>query len=538
MGLHNILVITIIGIIILIQFNIFTKTKKGIQLLKTIFPSDSNMVLAIHKENKTIVNKGDYNQYLKETKDIFDSIKKYENQLQYATNDEEYEVIKTEIDSLRRRTVALKNFESDNSCRNTIVNSINNYLIKNKNTTSDFNLIKDIVDRNVDSLEQEVHSQIPIPLYLGLVGTMAGIIIGIGYLAFSGSLSALINSTESSNVGEGINALFSGVALAMIASICGIILTTYSTWIVKGATRENEENKHNFLSWMQAELLPVISNDAITALGRMTDNLNQFNSTFSKNANDLTNSLKLVKETSVEQANLLTTLQNIDVKKMATANALVYEKLSASTLQIEKLADYISNINTYLSEVRQLTEKINDAQARTQLIEEMATYFKGERANLDKISSVVSHSIGEADNQLQSSVANFKQSLSDQYGALIKHADEERQRFEKVADQQQETLSKKVTQLDTLEKEIKNLSNIKSGIENFEKSIEKQNRKIEDLTEAIKVLASSKTGGTSLLLLPEPIKIAAIVAVSIIVLFCLFGLISSIVNFYHYIFGF
>lgn len=528
MNIHYLFVILVIIVILVFQIKIFVKTRKDIRLLKTIFPRDSSTTYSIHKENRTIVGKTIYETYQKQKKEDSKLIKKLKLELSNTIDENECESIKSKIECLKKQTICLK-FKRDNSCGNTIVDSINNYLIKNKNTTSDFYLIKDIVDRNVDTLEQEINSQVPIPLYLGLAGTMAGIIIGVGYLSFSGGLSDLINSTSAqSNVGEGINALFGGVAVAMVASICGILLTTILTWLLKNAISENEQNKHNFLSWMQAELLPVISNDAISALGRMTENLNAFNTTFSENAKDLTTSLKLVKETSEDQANLLITLQNIDVKKMATANALVYEKMAASTLQIETLAGYISNIKSYLLEVRQLTEKINDAQERTKLIEEMATYFKGERANLDKISSVVSHSIGEADNQLQNSVAAFKQSLSEQYGALIKHADDERQRFEKVVDQQQESLKTKVNQLDVLEKEIKNLSDIKTGISNFEKSIEKQNRKIEELTDAIKTLAGTKSGSAGLFLLPKSVKITAIIVSSIVALFCLLGLINHI----------
>src|SRR5690606_28850043 len=60
-----------------------------------------------------------------------------------------------------------------------ILFSVNNYLIRNRGAASDFNLIKDIVERNTDAVEEDINSSIGIPLYLGLMGTMMGIVIGL-----------------------------------------------------------------------------------------------------------------------------------------------------------------------------------------------------------------------------------------------------------------------------------------------------------------------------------------------------------------------
>lgn len=60
-----------------------------------------------------------------------------------------------------------------------IINATNGYLIRNKGAVSDFNLIKDIVDRNIDTVDDEISNQLALPLYLGLMGTMIGIVIGL-----------------------------------------------------------------------------------------------------------------------------------------------------------------------------------------------------------------------------------------------------------------------------------------------------------------------------------------------------------------------
>ena len=138
----------------------------------------------------------------------------------------------------------IPNYESDNEVRNTIIASINNYLDRNNSSTSDFQLIKDIVDRNCDAADDEIQTQIPVPLYCGLMGTMLGIIVGILYLWLSGDLDALLGGNATvGNGAEGIKALLGGVALAMISSIVGIALTTYGSWQAKQVKSEEESAK-------------------------------------------------------------------------------------------------------------------------------------------------------------------------------------------------------------------------------------------------------------------------------------------------------
>ena len=87
-----------------------------------------------------------------------------------------------------------------------IEQAINAYLLKNKGATGDFLLIKDIVERYCDAKREEIETQLPMPLYMGLMGTMLGIIIGIGYIAIASGFSAFIEKPSDS-----IGALMGGV---------------------------------------------------------------------------------------------------------------------------------------------------------------------------------------------------------------------------------------------------------------------------------------------------------------------------------------
>jgi len=109
----------------------------------------------------------------------------------------------------------IRSDEENNPIVKKILHSVNTYLLRNKGAVSDFNLIKDVVDRNTDAVDEEINNLLPIPLYLGLVGTMMGIVIGL----------FLMPSISDENFDKAIDTLIGGVKIAMIASFVGLLLT-------------------------------------------------------------------------------------------------------------------------------------------------------------------------------------------------------------------------------------------------------------------------------------------------------------------------
>ena len=160
--------------------------------------------------------------------------------------------------------------EADAASLNTLVNknrqsSINKYLGNNKGSIIDFQLLKDAVDRHCDSVEDDINVQTPVPLYCGLAGTMLGVIIGLASLLFTNSIYSLMTGSTTgataSGAATGVSDLLSGVALAMIASVCGIGLTTCNSLLFKKYKLEQEKGKNTFLAWMQSKLLPELPSD-------------------------------------------------------------------------------------------------------------------------------------------------------------------------------------------------------------------------------------------------------------------------------------
>ena len=275
----------------------------------------------------------------------------------------------------------------------------------------------------------------------------------------------------------------------------GIALTTAGSWKAKKVIAYEESNKHQFLSWMQAELLPAMNTDAASAMQTMVENLSSFNATFANNTKELNNSLSLVAEATKGQAEILNGINSLKINRIATANIEVYDKLKKCTTEIGHLAEFLQMTQEYLANVRALNGKLDDLDNRYRMIEDMAIFFKQERANVEKISGIIAYSMGEADTAFNKSISILKESITTQNDTLIQHMVEQNQRLIRVMDEQQSTLESKGREIDKLMTELSQLGDVKRAISNLEKATTEQNKKIGSLVQSISELARIKTTG-------------------------------------------
>ena len=319
-------------------------------------------------------------------------------------------------------------------------------------------LIKDIVERYCDTKHEEIETQLPIPLYMGLMGTMLGIIIGIGYIAIVSGFSAFIENPSGS-----IGALMGGVAIAMIASFIGIVLTTYGSWSAKNASSEVENDKNQFYTWIQTELLPVLGGTE-NSLMRLQENLLKFNRSFSTNTTKLDKALQRVETSYENQIELMQTIQQLDVKRMATANISVLRELQACTPQLERFSQYMHSVNEYISQVNTLNDAINSQMNRTQLIERMGTFFELEVKDIEQRKAAISQAVGTVDDRLQQTLhslqENADKSMQEMSEALIR----KQNIFNKALDEQQEIFKRKIQENGNVLDELKKLNDVALAI--------------------------------------------------------------------------
>jgi hypothetical protein len=398
-----------------------------------------------------------------------------------------------------------------------IISSINKYLSNNKGAVSDFHLIKDIVDRNCDAKEEEIQAQIPVPLYLGLVGAMAGILIGILYLWLSGGLRNLLTA-GSDTAAQGVEALLGGVALAMASSICGIILTTRGSLKVKREKVRVEAYKNDFLSWMQAELLPSLSNDTAQTLERLSQNLKNFNTDFASNTKEFKNTTLTVTSSYQNLENVLVVLNKLKITEIASANIEVYEKLQSCTNEIGKLGSYLQGVNRYQANTADAIEKMQMFFARgveqidginlgvknamERFSENTDAYLKNLQEKLNGQTLEVYNATAQQQAALQEHFGaifnTLVAALKEQNDALQKHFEAASAQIQLSTNEQQEIFKQKLNETTALVDELKNLSAVKSSMSELLKATNEQNKKLDRVADAIEKMLKKEKKTTSM----------------------------------------
>jgi hypothetical protein len=422
--------------------------------------------------------------------------------------------------------------EYQNPILDVIIDSINNYLSNNKGAVSDFHIIKDIVDRNCDAAEEEINTQVPIPLYYGLMGTMAGILIGVGFLVAGGGLDELLGAGGATGNGvSGIQTLMGGVALAMVSSIIGILLTTIGSFVVKNGKATIEKNKNIFLSWMQAELLPILSADTAGTLVKLTQNLSDFNEAFSSNTQELKETLQQVNASYQSQAEILAAINKMKITKIASANIEVYDKLKNCTDEIGYFSLYLKGVNEYIANVNSLNEKLDRNEARTKAIEEMGAFFKAEVKQIEARKGAISAAVGTVDATLQNALTQLKENADAQFNTLNQATVTQTEKLGRAINEQQTALQKKLEEVPVIVAELKNLTAVKMSMEKLAKASLEQNKKINTLAKEIKALAEVKAAGGSVkLTIPFWLKMVAVVGGGSVAIYYVFSILSTIVK--------
>jgi hypothetical protein len=463
-------------VIVIFQVTLFLKTKIKIGEFKRSIPDTDKISVTDHLLTNIQIDEFVRNGTLRDAQDFSHdnhSLIFSENDGDILQQDEQGLEPVNELKKYKIKMVEAKSSETP-VFRNILL-SLNKYLVRNRHSAADFNLIKDIVERNTDSLEDEINLTLSTPLYLGLMGTMLGIVIGLF------SMSDLVNGTISDNeLSGGIAILLGSVKIAMIASFVGLALTIYNSAIIfKGTKYRLEEKKNALYTFIQVELLPTLNQGIGATFESLQRNLSRFNEKFDTNLDRLSNVFDKNYESLLLYKDLLKELDESKVSEMTKYNVQVLKELNVSVMHFEKFNALFANVNKYLNGTYQLTDKTNELLDRTSNFEAIAKTIEGslhdngrltrfltehfEQLNNHKQmvdASVVNVSFGIKDTfaELKNSVINSSRELGiettlrtvENKKVFQDFAEDLRTAFEKQSDAFKETLEEKKTNLDYL----------------------------------------------------------------------------------------
>lgn len=377
-----------------------------------------------------------------------------------------------------------------------IVKTINNYLKKNKGGAADFHLIKDIVERHTDSIDEEINHKLPVPIYLGLMGTVLGIIIGLFSLNFQ--FDPATNSLNGELFVNSVSGLINGVKLAMICSFVGLLLTTFlSSWRYMGAKSKLEAQKNAFYDFIQTRLLPQMTKDATSTILALQSNLEKFNTSFEENIKDFGGIMDEIHTAFDSQVALQKELKKMDLTQVANLNANVLVQLRNSMTEFEKFTQYLGQMNSFVHSTAKLTDSINDQLQRTEAVETITNAMQDNiqknqlvmeklRVFLERVNEqeAVVTAAGEIDSTMAQAIEELKAHAQEQINSIRTYTTEATEDLHDLVTSERGHLRKldNLGKLDELDKLVSAITSMKEDNRTMNSALE---NKIETLAHAV-----------------------------------------------------
>ena len=154
-----------------------------------------------------------------------------------------------------------------------LIKEINNYLFKTKGT-SDYEFIRNKVERKLNMRYDQSTVHLAFPTYLGLMGTFFGVFIGITAFIFGFDNASGVTDNSIRN-------LLTGVLVSMLTSLCGLFLTTRNNHFAGEARKKIEDDKNEFYDFIQTEVTKTASASLVSAIGKLHDTVDKFEPAFS-----------------------------------------------------------------------------------------------------------------------------------------------------------------------------------------------------------------------------------------------------------------
>ncbi|WP_242927189.1 hypothetical protein [Pontibacter vulgaris] len=246
-----------------------------------------------------------------------------------------------------------------------IIRNTNEYLKRNKGAAADFEILKDVSERYAEAMDNEVQSTIATPLYVGLLGTFSGVIIGLSSLIWSGvGTDETGAATGAFITDQNIPSFLFGVLIAMSGSFLGLLLTLLGNNALKNARSTRDRNKNGYYTFLQTHLLPKLNSDMAASLGNLKSVLDSFNKDFLDKVLGFRPIVDSLSENIRIQKEFIQKLDEIGFTQMANANLQVFDKLKESEQLFQNFMNYQVALNESVRKGGELTHNIEQVLSR------------------------------------------------------------------------------------------------------------------------------------------------------------------------------
>jgi len=244
--------------------------------------------------------------------------------------------------------ISLSTTNGENSEYDAMIDRVNDYIMANRRYSGDFALIRQIVEERIQSLKDSLEPNLSTPLYIGLLGTFAGIITGL--------LTLVILNISA----EEIDKFMIGVSGGLLASASGLGLTIFTSGRYKRAKDENDIDLGEFLEYLRRDILPDLQENMSSNMASLQSNLAKFNDEFSVNIDQFKGTISLVTDNVDGQTKLLKTLSSAKIVKLAEANEVVFSKINENAEIFGRFTEYQQAVNHSAVNLVELFENISE----------------------------------------------------------------------------------------------------------------------------------------------------------------------------------
>lgn len=201
---------------------------------------------------------------------FIDALKKFYEVSFIFSKDIKYRKKETDLAGI---STIRKNGKVTSPLLKTLINELNDYIRKNEGTT-DFSIIQHKTERLIKNKLENATARLSFPIYLGLMGTFLGILIGLSCFNIPDG-NTLVTDAK-------IEKLIHGVLISMSTSLTGLLLTTVLNGVAAYVKNNLDIEKNRFYEFIQNELMPELGTSMVSALSKLRSTINKFEPAFNK----------------------------------------------------------------------------------------------------------------------------------------------------------------------------------------------------------------------------------------------------------------
>jgi hypothetical protein len=285
-----------------------------------------------------------------------------------------------------------------------ILTEINKYLHSTR--TPDFGVIKDIVERYIQVQEDEINHTLTVPLYLGLIGTIIGVIFGLFKLDLT---SEKIIFAEP---------LIDGVKVAMLASALGLGLTILNSALFYNREKYKlEKSKNEFYQRVLSDgnLFSDVLKGLRDSLGGFNDSLNASIAKLEEIWDDVITSNKQQKE-------IVSALKDAKVEQMIKANVKIFKELNESVEKLEKFNEYVAQMSLFAENFAKLEDLAKTTQSfqniaeninkNTEICSGWIEFLNENFKTIDDVKSKTEKSVENAETSMNTAMVTIRSVLT------------------------------------------------------------------------------------------------------------------------------